>query len=307
MKKWIICLPILLMTLTGCQPLNQKRDVEREASTYYVDSTLRYDVNQETKGWEMLKKVAEGFQEGECDILESDLQALEIYEMNGYIRCWNWLKDITNEEMAQVSTVVGEELLDLIEEAKGLEKGGIIEKVVNNYGVCLVKSFVENHITLYITHSGLTFNDEVLQNQIEVLCKDQLLISAISRGKDKQIVELAYPIRAVKEYVSDLPPSIYYKVIMDTEGNIETIKMVISSYYSDNKVLKEEKYNHLESMLEQISGESLEMTDLKQKICQGIENRKETDGSIGSWDYEVTTKSENRSHTQITVVEFNRD
>lgn len=309
MKKWIVCVPVLLIALTGCQSLEEKRAAEREALTYYVDSTLGTDVNQETQGWEMLKKVAGKFEKLGCDIIESDyyVKNLGIYEMNGSVRFWNFLDYATTEEIEQLSTVVGEEIVDLIHKAKELESGEAIERVVNDYGIGIANSNNGYYTRLYITHSGLTFNDQTLQNKIEILCEDQLLISSISRGEDKQIVELSYPIAMAGRDISDLPPSVYYKVIMNTEGYIEKVKMVISSYYSDNKILQEEKYNHLESMLEEISGEALEITGLKQKICQGIEDGKEADGSLGSWNYAVETKSSNRNYEQLTVVEFTRD
>lgn len=306
MKRWMISIPILLVALTGCQSLEEQSDEYAIEHAYTVQSNIEEVVQRNNTKWDQLTAQLDGLGT-EVENKDSYTENMGIWEYNGLF-CFSDIYDLKEADKEKIKQAIGQEAAEFIEASKSLKVGESAERIINGYGIYATNCY-GNGVQVYIAQSGLKFKDEIMQNMIEAYCGDELLISAVSKGKEKQIVELAYPSYiAYNKHGVDMGAPTYYKLIIDQNGNIERIKMIISYRVDENITFAEEKKTHLKSILEIATGKALDTTKVESAIEENIAlNGKNSKGTIEQWNYSVEKMDKNSRYKGTTIVEFERN
>lgn len=306
MRRWMMSIPILLVALTGCQSLEEQSDDYARAHAYTVQSNIEEVVQRDTTKWDQLTAQLDGLGT-QVENKDSYTEAMGIWEYDG-IFCLPDVHELKEEDKEKIKQAIGQEATEFIEASKSLKIGESTERIINGYGIYATNCY-GNGVQVYIAQSGLKFKDEMMQNMIEAYCGDELLISAVSKGEEKQIVELAYPsYLAYNKYGVDMGDPAYYKLIMDQNGNVERIKMIISYRVDENITFSEEKKTDLKRILEIAVGKTLDTTKVESAIEENMaSNGKNSKGTIEEWNYSVEKMDKNSRYTGTTVVEFERN
>lgn len=309
MKKWMMNIAILgivsITTLsgTGCQAIKEQRDAEIAAHSYTLHNDIEEVISRDTTKWNKLIDTLGGKSGIFIDKLNSyyDVDDTGVYRANGYI---DFLDSIDDQEDL-LKEVIGPEVEAFIKSAKNLRTGQSLEQIIGGYGLSAIKAY-EGDAKIFVCESGLTFKDKALQSKIDTLCNKNLFISAVSQGKEKRIVELAYPsYLPYRSHFFENTNSAYYKVFMDKKGNIEKVQLIICYLPDNDSVLSEEKYADLKNILQQMSSKEIEISELQKVIEENMKQKsKNSRGTLDDLSYSVTKKVSESWQKEMTVVEI---
>ncbi|MBE6023802.1 MAG: hypothetical protein E7231_11335 [Cellulosilyticum sp.] len=299
MRRWIICMPILLGLLTGCQSIEDKRSDAREAYTYVVENNISEHVYRDTTKIEALEAY-EGGEKSKVFVKDE----YTYYEEIGILREESYADFPEGFDDKGLIELLGVEAKDFLIQATNLAEDEAIEKVINEYGLYAINQYGKP--MLLVGNSSLKFKDEALQSKIEKICGDQLLIATISQGSNHQLVELVYPSYwKIQRYGFQDRQTGYYQLFMDLEGNIEKVKFILAYDDEQDGTLVKDKLTHLKKVLEEVSGEPLDTVKVEEAIISNIESKhKDSKGVLGDWNYTVTYLGANDYIQGMTVVEF---
>lgn len=331
MRKWLLLTPLLIASLCSCGRVTVNgrsqwavvggskmseltADFSAEKIQNITEQLIEYDTNQ----WEQLTDMvstlgADGA--GYADYGAYDyIRNQGVFSENGTIYFSMGNEGLSWEALEPLKAVLGSELDAFIEKAKGLEEGDTAEMILNGYGLVALrypKDYYRTDTLFGIVSSGLRFKDEAMQQKIEALCGNDLFMSTVSCNDTKQYVELSYPSYEVNSRYDYMVPSAYYQITMDRAGEVKQMKLIISTpnYSNVRKIeLSEDKYNRLNTILEKITGETLDTSLLNADIKQNLLNGKHLSGSVGPFNYTISKEESYTSYDGIdlTVVTFTK-
>ncbi|MEE1073297.1 MAG: hypothetical protein U0L26_13120 [Cellulosilyticum sp.] len=308
MKRWLMNIAILgiasITTLsgTGCQHFSEWREEEVAEHSYVVHNNIEEIVEKDETKWNQLVDEVRGIDNISVNQLNdrSYIEELGIYRANGYISFWQ-----DTDDKKRLESMIGSEAEGFLDVMNKLEEGQSLEQVVNGYGLFATNMYKGN-ADIFVVESGLVLKDKMLKEKIDTLCDKSLLISAVSQGKEKRMIELAYPsyFPAI-DYGWDKSKTAYYQLIMDHDGNIKKIKLLVRYSANSDRVLSEEKYKDLKYILEQVSGEEVDISNLQLAIAENMkENGKDSKGKVSDWNYCVTKSIIDSGYQEVTIIEI---
>ena len=297
---------ITTLSGTGCQRFSEWREEEVAEHSYVVHNNIEDIVEKDETKWNQLVDEVKGIDDISINQLKRRLsvEELGIYRANGYINFWRSTENEKNVE--KLESVLGLEIKGFLDAMNKLEEGQSLEQVVNGYGLFATNMYKEGNADIFIVESGLVLKDKMLKEKIDTLCNKSLLISAVSQGKEKRMIELAYPsyFPAI-DYGWDKSKTAYYQLIMDHDGNIKKIKLLVRYSANSDRVLSEEKYKDLKYILEQVSGEEVDISNLQLAIAENMkENGKDSKGKVSDWNYCVTKSIIDSGYQEVTIIEI---
>ena len=298
MKNKIGWIVILILIVIGYQSINKVQEDVASYELEYLGANIVEIDNDKDNELEKIRTSNLGYRH----TIRRCGEEHDIYNMDEQFTFdVNYLKNKQEQQ-----EIIGEGLKEFLESASKLEDGESIEAVINGYGLFADCGYRVNEPSVYIMKPNINFKNETLKKTIDRLCGDNLLITAIGIGEEKIGVELEYPRHGVVNSNICHDESSYYKLTLDKLGNVEKMKFIVLYSETESPILPEEKYNHLKYMLEQITGEELDTTELNKAIKNSMNKRgKNSKGNIGNLKYKLKRMNIKTSRYQkMIVVDF---
>lgn len=318
MKKLGICL--MLLCLTGCQSAYELEDKESTKINHQLAIQNEVEnVGTYTKGeWEELTDKLDTLEnEGDWGYSKWNI-ADERSQWQGAILSEGILSiDDINADSAQkavqiIENHIGQDFTAFIKASEEMDPWELRETVIGDYGI-LLKNWsygVEEEATkqLYIAKSSVKFTDEAKQQWADEICGDNMLITAISTGKEETLVEFTYPSTIAERNMGlggDDVLTVYYQAYLNGQDEVDKIRMVFNSWGSERKVLSEAQLDSINRLISYTSKDKVDISEMQKSIETVLEGRsKGNKGLVGSFKYEVTSDVQKSGYGKFVVVEL---
>lgn len=301
MKKWIVLLGITI-GLTGCQSKYP------DYMAYRMNRLLFPDRSESHKEYTVVSKTEDYFaqdlefwEEVIGSDIETDWDRREVWHdqsinrlggknIDGAVQIFD-INSLTDKPMIEVlSQKLGKEFDEFLKQVPKGDDYWFKEKVIENVGIILERDRFGT-LGIYVVPSSIRAKDEADNKWIHDICGDDVVVSAVSVGQDKQLIELSYPSFLIRNSFTGLTNATsYFQLFRTNEGKLEKARMVVNQYIGGYKEgeLDLEKLEPLQRIVNEFMEETVDMTDFTQDICSVLDQKSNKKvGRVGSLHYEI--------------------
>ena len=307
----------MILLLTGCQSINEVRDADTMNHSITVSSRIQETVTYIDDEWIALQEELEEAESGGEWHYQTNNNYYQYLYRRGIAFPEDMLsiKNINTEQNKRkieiISTRLGEEFeafmsnTDMLEV---MESGEIKETIIGTYGIVLqkVKKDIYEGFDLDFCISNLMLKDEKEQAWLQEICGNDVLLSAVSQGKEGYLLELGTPSCLVGENIySPQNISTYYQIFKHNNRDIRKIRMVFKQGQDAEDKVPENQVGVLKRLVSSASGEEVEISDLIEAIEAKLSgSRGANKGTVGKLNYSITQESNSVVQENIIIVEL---
>lgn len=316
MKKIMICSMLLL--LTGCQSINEVRNTDRMNHNVAVSNQIEETVTYTANEWTALQEELEQLERtDEWWYSVDSFNAGYLTSMGiGFADGMLYIEDISTEESKKAIELIGgklgKEFEDFIKNAsEEMEPEEIKETIIGTYGVVLqkVKDSTYERVELYLCKSSLMLKDEKEQAWLQEISGNDILLSAVSQGAERRLLELSTPTYLMSDRLyRPQNISVYYQIFKENYGDVRNIRMVLKQGENAECKIPENQVAVLQRLVSSASGEEVEVSEL----CEAIESKlsggnSKNKGTVGKLSYSITKESNSVGEGNIVIIELDKN
>ncbi len=312
MKKWIALLGITI-GLTGCQSKYPEYMADRMNTLLFPPRSENY------KEYTVVSKTEDYFTqdlEFWVEVVGGDWDRREVWydksinrlggkNIDGAAQIFD-ISSLTDKPVIEVlSQKLGKEFDEFLKQVPKGDDYWFKEKVIENVGIILERDRLGT-LGIYVVPSSIRAKDEADNKWIHNICGDDVVVSAVSVGPDKQLIELSYPSFLIRNKFGELTNATsYFQLFRTNEGKLEKARMVVNQYIGGYKEgeLDLEKLEPLQRIVNEFMGKAVDMTDFTQDICSVLDRKSNKKvGRIGNLHYEILRGSTSIGYEKIVEV-----
>lgn len=316
MKKLALCLMLLL---TGCQSIKEVKQTDELAHRISVSSSIEERVTHTGDEWMQLQVALNQLEkEDEWWYYTNDFYSRStIQEGTMLADGMLWIQDIGTEQGKKAVEIIGEKLgsefdafMSSEDVLQVMETGGITEKVIGTYGVVLQKQkYSDYEPTLYLCKSSLMLKDQKEQEWLEEICGEELLISAVSQGAEKSLIEIGTPTYLMRGSMYGLQINgTYYQIFKENTGDVRQIKMIIKQGKDITSTVPENHEIILKKLVHEVAGQEVEIAPLINDINSRLADKSNgvKKGVVGNLSYRISKEKDRSDQSDVFTVEIDR-